>query len=274
MKTLFEIEGLGFPEALRWYQGDLWFSDMFRGKVMRWSMDKKLETIVDAKSNGPVMPGGLGWLPDGDLIVVDCNEAKLIRRSATGALTIYADLSDLTKFPLNDMFIDKSGVAWVGGYGFDPESQARTLSPLYKVAVDGQITTTKAQFVFPNGCDQYQDVFAVAETFADQISYLNPDGDIVKKYQLPAGSGPDGISFDGQGRLFVASAFLGSLDFIDNKDNLVNFFRFDNATTSSRGIYDCAINAETGILAFASASSDEKYAMEYDTGSITFMELT
>lgn len=279
MKTLFQIDGLGFPEALRWYQDSLWFSDMFRGKVMRWNLDQKLESIIDAKAQGPVMPGGLGWLPNGDLIVVDCNEGKLIRRSSTGALSVYADLSRFTKFPLNDMFIDKTGLAWVGGYGFDPETDARTLSSLYKVAIDGQITMTKPQFIFPNGCDQYQEIFAVAETFADQISYFKDDGDVIDRFQLPTGSGPDGIAFDGQGRLFIASAFFGSIDFIDKESNFINFFKFDNETNPSspsakRGIYDCAINQESGLIAFASASADEKYAMEHDTGSITIMKLT
>ena len=278
MNASTEISGLGFPESLRWHQGSLWFSDMFRGKVMRWSMDKGLETIIDANSGAPVMPGGLGWLTTGELIVVDCNERKLIKRSISGELSVYADLSNLTNFLLNDMFIDGFGVAWVGGHGFDPETNARTASPIYKVKSGTDIQPTAVKFVFPNGCDQYQDKFAFAETFADQISYLDLDGNFIKKFNLPEGSGPDGISFDGQGRLFIAAAFSGTLDFINEKDELINFFRFQSSTNSngselSRGIYDCAANSELGIIAFASASSDEKYAMEHDTGAISFMKL-
>jgi sugar lactone lactonase YvrE len=251
---------------------------MFRGKVMRWSMDKGLETIIDANSGAPVMPGGLGWLTNGELIVVDCNERKLIKRSISGELSVYADLSNLTNFLLNDMFIDGFGVAWVGGHGFDPESTARTASPIYKVKSGTDIQPTAVKFVFPNGCDQYQDKFAVAETFADQISYLDLDGNFIKKFNLPEGSGPDGISFDGQGRLFIAAAFSGTLDFINERDELINFFRFQSSTNldgsePSRGIYDCAANSELGIIAFASASSDEKYAMGHDTGAISFMKL-
>jgi len=278
MNATTEVSGLGFPESLRWHQGSLWFSDMFRGKVMRWSMDEGLETIIDGQSGAPSMPGGLGWLKTGELIVVDCNERKLIKRSASGEVSIYADLSKLTNFLLNDMYVDRFGVAWVGGHGFDPESNVRTASPIYKVKSGTDIQPTNAKFIFPNGCDQYQDKFAVAETFADQISYINLDGDLIKKFDLPEGCGPDGISFDAQGRLFIASAFAGTLDFINEKDELINLFRFESATKvdgsePSRGVYDCAANSELGIIAFASASIDEKYAMEHDTGAIFFMKL-
>ena len=84
MSDAIELAGLGFPESLRWRDGALWFSDMFRGRVVRWDPGTSTETVLDVDHGGPTMPGGLGWLPDGDLLVVDCLERRLLRVTGTG----------------------------------------------------------------------------------------------------------------------------------------------------------------------------------------------
>jgi sugar lactone lactonase YvrE len=69
-------EGIGWPEGLRWHDGLLWFSDVF-GRRMVHSLDEA-GTIRD-KVEGPNCPSGLGWTPDGDLLVVSMNDCLLLR---------------------------------------------------------------------------------------------------------------------------------------------------------------------------------------------------
>ena len=79
---------------------------------MRVNLDESMETVIDVNEGGPVMPGGLGWLPSGELIVVDCLERKLLKLTKELNLILYADLSELTTYPLNDMYIDPYGNVW------------------------------------------------------------------------------------------------------------------------------------------------------------------
>jgi sugar lactone lactonase YvrE len=69
------IDGLRFPEGPRWHDGRLWFSDMHSQQVLAVDLDGKVETIVEV----PQDPSGLGWLPDGRLLVVSMRDRKLMR---------------------------------------------------------------------------------------------------------------------------------------------------------------------------------------------------
>lgn len=235
------LDGLGFPEALRWHDGDLWFSDMFRSRVVRWRLDapgSPAETVLDAAAGGPVVPGGLGWLPSEDggpsaLLVVDCLERRVLRLPLdaagrpAGALSVHADLRDVMKHSANDMHVDADGTAWVGGYGFDPENDEPVPSPLVRVHPDGTISTTQPDFVFPNGCERdASGALLVAETFADRVSRVPPRGDQpsaddvspmshdngdTTRVRFADGSGPDGLSVAPDGTVYVALAFAGAL---------------------------------------------------------------
>ena len=57
--------GIYFGEGPRWKENKLWFSDMQGDKVYTLDEDNNLETICDVKNQ----PSGLGWLPNGDLLI-------------------------------------------------------------------------------------------------------------------------------------------------------------------------------------------------------------
>lgn len=277
-EVISELTGLGFPEALRWRDGSLWFSDMFRGKVIRWQPGSVAETVIDQSAGGPEMPGGLGWLPDRALLVVDCLQRKLICWREHSGLQTYADLSTETRYPLNDMFVAADGTAWVGGYGFDPEHDTPVASPVYLVSQDRRVSQTPSTFVFPNGTERFGSHIAIAETFADRVSFTNERGEIIGKQDWPTGSGPDGLSYGPDGSLYVASAFTGSLDVLDpqgQRSNLVSLAAANRRDEAGgpRGIFDCAAHPEQPIIAYSSAVLDETYAMRHDTGSITLLRL-
>jgi sugar lactone lactonase YvrE len=86
-KTL--LDGLCFPEGPRWHDGKLWFSDMHAHQVIRVGLDGRAENVVEVKE----APSGLGWLPDGRLLVVSMYDRKLLRQERDGRLVEHADLS-------------------------------------------------------------------------------------------------------------------------------------------------------------------------------------
>ncbi|GAA1731534.1 SMP-30/gluconolactonase/LRE family protein [Microcella frigidaquae] len=294
------LDGLGFPEALRWRDGALWFSDMFRSRVVRWRLDAPgfpAETVIDAATGGPAMPGGLGWLPGddghpGDLLVVDCLERRVLRvpldaaGRAAGAPLVHADLSAVMSHSANDMHVDPDGTAWVGGYGFDPEADEPVASPLVRVHPDGGIDVTEATFVFPNGCERdASGALLVAETFADRVSaFVMPaashGADGAEVVRFAAGSGPDGLSIAPDGTVYVALAFAGALARVDrgaaaDAEPAIVYRPEPIATgpgAGPLGVYDCAVLGDTGRIAVAMASLDEPLAERVDTGRIVILD--
>lgn len=284
------LEGLGFPEALRWHDGALWFSDMSRSRVLRWMPGSLPEVVLDVLGGGPTVPGGLGWLPSGsggggDLLVVDC-EGRRVLRVREGVAAVHAELGGLMTHPANDMHVDADGTAWVGGYGFDPERDSPAPSPLIRVAVDGTVSATKPRFVFPNGCERdASGALLVAETFADRISALGCDGGRSLRAVLPPGSGPDGLSVAPNGDLYVALAFAGSLVRLpsrttspDDPDAPLEIV-FSAESLDRRledgglGVYDCAVHPDGRRIAVAIASLDEERAQRVNTGRIVVLEV-
>ncbi len=291
------LDGLGFPEALRWHDGDLWFSDMFRSRVVRWRLDapgSPAETVLDAAAGGPVVPGGLGWLPSPDggpsaLLVVDCLERRVLRLpldeegKPAGALSVHADLRDVMTHSANDMHVDADGTAWVGGYGFDPENDEPVPSPLVRVHPDGTISTTEPVFVFPNGCERdASGALLVAETFADCVKTYWRHNDFTLRARLPEGSGPDGLSVAPDGTVYVALAFAGALARLapadegpDAEPTIV--YRAEPIASGPGagplGVYDCAVLSDGRRIAVAMASLDEPLAERVDTGRIVVLDL-
>jgi sugar lactone lactonase YvrE len=59
------LDGLAFGEAPRWRDGRLYFADMHAHEVVAVTPDGARETIVTS----PTAVSGLGWLPDGRMLV-------------------------------------------------------------------------------------------------------------------------------------------------------------------------------------------------------------
>src|SRR5438105_9743724 len=100
------LDGLTFAEAPRWHDGKLWFSDFYSHRVIRVGLDGRAETVVEV----PQQPSGLGWRPDGALLIVSMRDKRLMQLEA-GKLKLVADLSALAGGPCNDMVVDAAGRA-------------------------------------------------------------------------------------------------------------------------------------------------------------------
>ncbi|WP_329296619.1 SMP-30/gluconolactonase/LRE family protein [Streptomyces pseudovenezuelae] len=185
------LSGLGVPECLRWHEGALWFSDLAHGTVHRWDGTGEAETVLKV----PGRAGGLGWLPDGRLLVVSMDEGRVYRREADGELVEHADLRHIVGGPVNDMLVDAQGRAYVGNFGFDyhaftrehpnsllyaPPGPPRT--PVACLAPDGSLLGLTEPLLFPNGMLLTADGTAVvvAETLAMRLTRLpvNADGSL------------------------------------------------------------------------------------------------
>lgn len=64
-KTEVLIDGLYFAEGPRWHEDRLWLSDMQGRRVLKVDMEGNVEDVAVV----PGQPSGLGWLPDGHLLM-------------------------------------------------------------------------------------------------------------------------------------------------------------------------------------------------------------
>src|SRR5437773_1067453 len=140
------LSGLAFPEGPRWHDGALYFSDMHAG-IVWWLTPDGAATQVTAVPNSP---SGLGWFPDGTLAIVSMLDRCLLRLE-TKATAAVADLSTLTRFPINDMLII-GGRAYIGSFGFDlMKGEKPRPAALFCVEQNGRIRTVAEDLLFPNG---------------------------------------------------------------------------------------------------------------------------
>src|SRR3954468_5440237 len=109
------FEGGAYFECPRWHDGRWWASDFYRHAVFTYDAGGREQKVVEVEAQ----PSGLGWLPDGDLLVVSMKDRRVLRRSGAGELTEPADLSALPTGHLNDMIVDRRGRAYAGNFGFD-----------------------------------------------------------------------------------------------------------------------------------------------------------
>jgi sugar lactone lactonase YvrE len=201
------LDGLYFAEGPRWHDGALWFSDMHGHRVMTVGLDGTASTVVEV----PAAPSGLGWLPDGRLLVVSMEDRRLLRRDASG-LTEVADLSRLATFHCNDMVVDRQGRAYVGNFGFDLHAGATPVpAALILVLPSGESRVAADELMFPNGTVITPDgrTLIVGESFAARLTAFDvqPDGSLTnRRVWASLGSAvPDGICLDAEGAIWVAS---------------------------------------------------------------------
>lgn len=200
-------DGLAFPEAPRWHDGELWFSDFYTHRVCRVGMDGIVHTVVTVAGQ----PSGLGWLPDGRLVVVSMIDRRVLRLDEDG-LQVVAELGALAPFHCNDMVMDRTGRAYVGNFGFDFASgQAPRPTGLVRVTPAGVASVVARDLHFPNGTVITPDGrrMIIAETFARRLTAFDIDADGSlsgrRVWAELDGASPDGICLDAEGAVWVAS---------------------------------------------------------------------
>ncbi len=211
-------DGLYFGEGPRWHDGRLWFSDFYAHAVKSVSLAGDLRTEFEIDDQ----PSGLGWMPDGSMLIVSMTKKQVLRRTAKGAMSLHADLSHLATFHCNDMVVDAAGRAYVGNFGFNYEAEMAARGPdavladhvkakLACIAPDGAVSVAAEGMSFPNGSVITPDgkTLIVGETFGGVMTAfdIGPDGVLSGRrvWATTAPRLPDGCCLDADGAIWVAN---------------------------------------------------------------------
>ena len=259
-KTL--ISGLSFTECPRWHDGRLYFSDFYTRRVFAVALDGAQEIIAEV----PGQPSGLGFLPDGRMLIVSMRDRKIMLREHDGSLVEYANLSDLAPWYLNDMLVDHEGRAWVGNFGFDLMGGAKvTTTNLICVDPNGCAKVAAGGLGFPNGMILTPNgkTLIVAETIMNRLTAFElASGAIVRQWIWAAFGdpptaidfaelfgrvdvAPDGICLDAEGAVWVADAKNGRcIRVVEGGDIL------EELKTDSLGVFACMLGGADGRTLF------------------------
>jgi sugar lactone lactonase YvrE len=186
---------------------------MYSRRVMRVDLKGQAETVVEVAGR----PSGLGWLPDGRLLIVSMMDRRLLRFD-DGALTEVANLNALASHDANDMVVDAQGRTYVGHYGFDlVKGEPIAPAEIILVTSGGDAQIAGHDVVFPNGLVITPDgrTLIVAETFASRLSVfdIERDGTLTRRriWARLARATPEGICLDADGAVWVASPRTGEV---------------------------------------------------------------
>lgn len=204
------VDGLDFGEGPRWHDGRLWYSDFYQSRVYAVSALGERETILDL---GTEQPSGLGWLPDGSLLVVAMTTRRVLR-VVDGDVTVHADLSEIATWHCNDMVVAADGTAYVGNFGWDIEHDRGhpRSATLAVIEQDGAVEPGPDDLLFPNGSviTPDGDTLIVAETFGARFSAFALDADgrpgERREWASVPGTAPDGCTLDSGGGIWFADA--------------------------------------------------------------------
>ena len=257
-----------FLECPRWHDGRLWVVDFYTHEVLSLAEDGS-DLRVEAEV--PQQPSGLGWLPDGRLLVVSMRDATLLRREPDGSLVVHADLAPHVSGHPNDMVVDGQGRAYVGNFGFDLMSGA-PISPavLLRVDPDGSVTQVADELLFPNGSVLTDDgLLLVDETFGNRVTAFDvaadgslsgrrvwaefgpaPSSTVIGEVLPGLVVAPDGCGLDAEGLLWVADAAHGRAVRVREGGEIV-----DEVVTRS-GVFACMLGGADGRTLFLCAAPD------------------
>ncbi len=245
------VDGLAFAEGPRWHEGRLWFSDMHAHHVM--AVDPSTgdsETIVGV----PGRPSGLGWRPDGTLLIVSMTDRRLLSYDDHDGLVEVADLSDVAPHDCNDMVVDADGNAYVGNFGFDlhdPEADQRSTT-LVLVTVGGDVRVVADELFFPNGCVITPDggTLIVGESFGACLTAFDiaREGSLSnrREWARVRGAVPDGICLDAEGAVWMASPTSNQVLRVAEGGEVLTEIR----TSDERQPFACMLGGDEGRTLF------------------------
>ena len=200
------LDGLSFPECPRWREGHLWFSEKRARRILKMDQSGRHETILQMDDE----PGGIGWLPDGRLLVVAQIGRRLMRLDPDGLHQV-ADLTGLTAGKCNDMVVDSRGRAYVGHFGFDMRrGESPRPASLVLVTPEGEAGVAAEGLSLPNGCELTHDerTLIVAESGLSRLTAFDvaDDGTLSgrRTFAELGETAVDGICLDAEGAVWVA----------------------------------------------------------------------
>jgi sugar lactone lactonase YvrE len=257
---------LSYLEGPRWRDGRLYASDFYTHRVVAITLDGDVETVADV----PHQPSGLGWLPDGRMLIVSMKDRRLLRLEG-GTVVEHADLSGLAGWHANDMVVDAQGRAYVGNFGFDLMGMAPIVpANLIRVDPDGSASVVAEDLLFPNGCAITADgtTLIVAESVAQRLTAFDiaADGSLSNRRVWAAFGeppdttdtatafgqikvAPDGICLDAEGCVWFADAFGNRAVRVREGGTIT-----DVVSAGDLGVFACALGGDDGRTLFLCAA--------------------
>lgn len=201
-------DGFVFTEGPRWNGGDLWCSDMHGHRVVAIGPGGAVRTVAELIEDEP---SGLGWLPDGRLLVVAMETQRVLRLEPDGEWAVHADLSPLAIGSLNDMIVAGDGTAYVGDMGtrIQESGSERRPGQVLMVRPDGSFQVAAGDLAAPNGMilPPGEETLLVAQSGGRCITEFDrrSDGTLSGRRDFaPLDGIPDGICLDEEGAVWYA----------------------------------------------------------------------
>jgi sugar lactone lactonase YvrE len=270
-------EGVYFGEGPRWHGGRLWFSDFYAQAVKSVSLagDVRTEFTIDDR------PSGLGWTPDGTMLIVSMTKRQLLKRGADGVVSLHADLSGIATYHCNDMVVDAAGRAYVGNFGFDLDTaiEAKGIEgvladhPTAKLALvqpDGTISVAAEDMHFPNGSVITPDgkTLIVGQSLgADLVAFdIGADGALSNRrvWAPTRPRVPDGICLDAKGGIWIANPIAAECALIVEGGDVIDVI------DTGDNCFACMLGGEDGRTLFmlTAKSSNAHEAAQAATGRV------
>jgi sugar lactone lactonase YvrE len=236
------IDGLLFPESPRWHGGALWFSDMYAGRVYRFTPVTPESGHLKLVAEVPGRPSGLGWLPNGEMLVVSMADRRILRLGP-GGMGVHAELADLVAGDANDMVVDANGRAYVGNFGYG-YAEGVEVEPTGIAIVEpgGQARIGADGFLFPNGSVISADGrrLIVAEGFRQALTEftVGETGGLSERRQFAdlRGEIPDGIALDADDCVWVALPLRQEFIRVERGGNVIG-----RISVAPRSAFACAL---------------------------------
>ena len=264
------LEGGAFFEGPRWHDGRWWVSDFYRHLVLALDSDGGTEEVLTVEAQ----PSGLGWMPDGSLLVVSMKDHRVLRRSPDGEVSVHAEVGEYCGGHLNDMVVDGKGRAYVGNFGFDLMAFADPEpANLIRVDPDGSASVAAADMLFPNGSVITPDgrtlivgetagarytAFTIEEdgSLADRRVWaqveeapeLGPLAETLPKLKF----GPDGCALDAEGYIWAADEVGARCARVAEGGEIVDEIK----APEGLGLFACMLGGEDGLTLLMCCAPD------------------
>ena len=251
MSTSTLVSGRAFLEGPRWHDGALWVSDMHAQEVLRVTLNGDVTVVATV----PGDPSGLGFLPDGTLLIVSMRDRRLLRAEAAGLVEV-ADCSAVAPHEINDLVVDAAGHAFISQFGFDFHGGAPyQRAPLLRVDLDGSVHPASEGLRMANGLITTSDgrTLIVAEsTGKDLVAFdLAGDGTLSNsRVFAELADYPDGICIDTADGVWIASPVADRCTRVVEGGEVTDIVDFPG-----RHAIACALGGDDGRTLFVCTSS-------------------